>query len=149
MPKRNDEEVQGHPEETGGLRYPDAEDVFSDYEFVAWYFIPPQSRPETDLVLDGGKERQAQLQAIIDKIKSVQGKDVFYRAALLVSEINERSPFAVGNKKTSIIAMDVFLQQNKIKLEGNEEIVNSLANLLKDKDIESFASWLRNHSKPA
>lgn len=84
-----------------------------------------------------------------------EGADLIRQAAILAVGISQAQAFVDGNKRTALIAFDVFLQRNKYLITGDDDAVvdqlDHVAQEILDRDgaIDRFEAWLRTHIQPA
>ncbi|MGI8855381.1 MAG: type II toxin-antitoxin system death-on-curing family toxin [Thermomicrobiales bacterium] len=76
--------------------------------------------------------------------------DLIRQAAILAVGISQAQAFVDGNKRTALIAMDVFLRDNGHACIGDDLVVTEhlecVAEEIDDRDgaIDRFEAWLRN-----
>jgi len=80
-----------------------------------------------------------------------EGVDLIRQAAILAVAISQAQAFVDGNKRTALIAMDVFLRENGTVFTGDDLIVTEhliqVAEEIDDRDgaTNRFETWLRNN----
>lgn len=76
--------------------------------------------------------------------------DLFSKAAALLDSVIRRHPLVDGNKRTGMVAMGMFLQQNGWFLNATplafEDVAVYVA--VSKPSIEEIAAWIRDNSKP-
>lgn len=84
-----------------------------------------------------------------------EGADLVRQAAVLAMGISQAQAFVDGNKRTALIAFDVFLQRNAYLFTGDDDAVvdqlDHVAQEIRDRDgaIDRFEAWLRSPIQPA
>ncbi len=120
------------------------------------YFISS----EDPISPSGVKDRGLLASAVARPFQSAGGEaayeDIFGKAAALFHSIINNHPFYNGNKRTALIAVGVFLDDNGYWLEGctDEELFEftrktAAHELVEDRDqeVEFIAEWLRANSR--
>ncbi len=80
-----------------------------------------------------------------------EGADLIRQAAILAGGISQAQAFVDGNKRTALIAMDVFLRENGTVFTGDDLIVTEyLIHVAEEVDhrdeaTDRFEAWLRNN----
>lgn len=76
-------------------------------------------------------------------------KDLCALAALYAAGIVKNHPFADGNKRTGLVACELFLAANALPLEAPDEecIAMTLTLASGEADVEAYAAWLRAWTK--
>jgi death-on-curing protein len=83
-----------------------------------------------------------------------EGADLVRQAAVLAVGISQARAFLDGNKRTALIAMDVFLQRNGVRFTGDDLDVAAqlerIAEAIDDREgaTDRFEAWLRANSQP-
>ena len=140
MPAKNNKKIRQGSEEISRIIYPEVEDVIGDHEVAIQRY-----GGASGFLLGGYREK---IEAAIGRMKQEFAEcDLFWRAAALIQSLNQHHPFVDGNKRTSLIIADIFLQQNGVDLRGNTEIAERIIRFIEDKDLDSFAQWLRENSE--
>jgi death-on-curing protein len=75
--------------------------------------------------------------------------DIFTKAAALLEALILNHPFIDGNKRTGVVAVGLFLQQNGYRLTAkNEEIVSIGLGVAQAKfNLDELADWLKANTK--
>ena len=74
---------------------------------------------------------------------------VVEKAAALVHSIVAFHPFADGNKRTALVAADVVLRLNGLRLGPSDEIEPYFWSIARgEQDEEQIAAWLARHTEP-
>lgn len=78
-------------------------------------------------------------------------EDICALAALYAHAIVRNHPFADGNKRTSFVACELFLEENGMLLAASDEdcIEKTLALAAGQIDEHAYAAWLRKNVQPA
>lgn len=77
--------------------------------------------------------------------------DLIRQAALLAVGIAQAQAFVDGNKRTALIAMDIFLEENGVLFIGDDLMIMDhlvrIAEEIDDRDgaTDRFEAWLRNN----
>ena len=71
-------------------------------------------------------------------------------AAVYAVGLSRNHPFVDGNKRTAFVAAELFLTLNGVELHADDVacVVTMLAVAAGHMDEATFASWLREHSRP-
>lgn len=106
----------------------------------------------------GIKDRKALDMAINQPMQSVFGKELYpsleEKGAILMINLIKKHPFYNANKRTAMMAMDIFLQSNNVEVEypvsDGIELVVKIA-MYDSKDFDELKEWvaqsIREHSK--
>ncbi len=127
--------------------YLNVADIISLHEFIMRKtgFAPEPLRDE------GGLESAAMRPQMA---AYYEGADLVRQAAILAVGISQAQAFVDGNKRTALIAFDVFLQRNDHLFTGDDDAVvdqmDYFAQAILDRDgaIARFEAWLRVHTQP-
>ncbi len=137
MPAKNNKKIRQGSEEISRIIYPEVEDVIEDHEVAIVRYGGASG------FLSGYREK---IEAAIGRMKQEFVEcDLFWRASAFIQSLNHHHPFVDGNKRTSLITADIFLQQNGVDLEGNTEIAERIIKFIEDKNLDSFAQWLKDN----
>jgi len=76
-------------------------------------------------------------------------RSLHQKAAALMHELLKLTPFVDGNKRTGLLAADVFLRENGYELSASEQdaIDTSLVISSCSMDIPGIAVWVENNSR--
>lgn len=90
--------------------------------------------------------------AVMRPQASFGGKDLyssfFRKAAVLVHSLIKNHPFVDGNKRTSVVSVILFFEQNGFRLDiGQKELVDfALGVEAGELDVNGIVVWLKKHS---
>lgn len=122
-------------------------DIVALHDFIMQKtgFVPAPLRDE------GGLESAAMRP---QALAYYEDADLVRQAAVLAVGISQAQAFLDGNKRTALIAMDVFLRRNGIRFTGDDlEVVAQLeriAEAIDDREgaTDRFEAWLRANIHP-
>lgn len=75
--------------------------------------------------------------------------DLASKVGVLIHSLIAFHPFADGNKRTALVAADVCLRLNGLRLVPSEEVEPSFWAIARgERDTDQIAAWLRAHIEP-
>lgn len=94
---------------------------------------------------------ESALHRAIDRFRYGGVTDIVELAATYADGVARNHPFVDGNKRAALLCAALFLRLNGMRLTAGrvDATRTTIALAAGDLDLDAFAKWLRNHSRPA